>query len=179
MKKNDLVNLSKISIILDSYDDIFSDFDPRHYSEKSFSDDFLNETKKVKSGKNSDNASLQLMMPEKLRDASNEELIINRMHSHFKKHYYLLKNEIRKMRLKGLFWLLIGFSISSAAAYISLININKIYLYHFIKVMLEPAGWFLCWNGLDQLFFGPSRKQSDLDFLDFMSSCEINFISYK
>lgn len=179
MNKNELVNLSKVSIILDSYDDIFSDFDPRHYSEKSFSDDFINETKKVKSGKNADNVSLQLLMPEKLRDKSNEEIIISRMHNHFKKHYYLLKDEIKYMRIKGFIWLLTGFIISSTAAYISLININKIYILHFLMVMLEPAGWFLCWNGLDQLFLAPGRKQSELDFFDFMSCCEINFVSYK
>ena len=30
-----------ISLVLDSYDDLFSDFDPRDYSQKALSDDFL------------------------------------------------------------------------------------------------------------------------------------------
>ncbi|MBI2151367.1 hypothetical protein HYU21_01420, partial [Candidatus Woesearchaeota archaeon] len=35
------VREGNISLVLDSYDDIFSDFDPRDYSEKALSEDFL------------------------------------------------------------------------------------------------------------------------------------------
>ena len=31
-----------VSIWIDSYDDVFSDFDPRSYDERNISDDFLN-----------------------------------------------------------------------------------------------------------------------------------------
>ena len=30
-----------VSLVLESYNDIFSDFDPRNYSERALSDDFL------------------------------------------------------------------------------------------------------------------------------------------
>ena len=38
---------SKMSLILDTYLDIFSSFDPRPYEERSLSDDFLDECKKM------------------------------------------------------------------------------------------------------------------------------------
>lgn len=42
-----ILEMSEISIWLDNYDDIFSDFDPRPYSQRSLSDDFLAEAKKI------------------------------------------------------------------------------------------------------------------------------------
>ena len=36
-----------ISLILDSYNDMFSDFDPRSFSERALSDDFLSECKRA------------------------------------------------------------------------------------------------------------------------------------
>ena len=40
--KQALLELAEISILLDSYDDIFSDFDPSPYSERTLSDDYFN-----------------------------------------------------------------------------------------------------------------------------------------
>ena len=40
-----------IPLVLDSYDDIFSDFDPRPYSERAMSGDFLLECKKASAEK--------------------------------------------------------------------------------------------------------------------------------
>ena len=42
-----LALLRDISIWLETYDDIFSDFDPKAYSERVLSDDFLVEIRKV------------------------------------------------------------------------------------------------------------------------------------
>ena len=46
--KQSLLKLGEISILLDSYDDIFSDFDPSHYSERTLFDDFIVQSKKIK-----------------------------------------------------------------------------------------------------------------------------------
>ena len=53
MEKEEQINAKKfregnISIVLDSYDDLFSDFDPRPYRIRALSDDFLLECKKSK-----------------------------------------------------------------------------------------------------------------------------------
>ena len=46
-KGKQLALLRDISIWLETYDDIFSDFDPKAYSERVLSDDFLVEIRKV------------------------------------------------------------------------------------------------------------------------------------
>lgn len=46
-KTKRLIPSQNISIWLDTYDDIFSDFDYRQFSEKALSDDFLTELQKM------------------------------------------------------------------------------------------------------------------------------------
>src|SRR3989344_8520573 len=81
-----------ISLILDSYDDIFSDFDPRDYSEKSLSDDFLVECKKAAIDKN-DKLELRFLVPKQKRNLIEEVLIKKRLKEHFQKHFKEKKEE--------------------------------------------------------------------------------------
>jgi len=69
-KKIDMItNLREgnISLILDSYDDIFSDFDPGDYSERALSDDFLSECKKAAVNKE-ERLELRFLVPKTKRD---------------------------------------------------------------------------------------------------------------
>ena len=53
-----LLGLSNISLSLNSYDDIFSGFDPRPYSQRALSDDFLAESKRASRDKELDGVEL-------------------------------------------------------------------------------------------------------------------------
>ncbi len=44
--KQSMLKLTEISILLNSYNDIFSAFDPSEYSERNLSDDFIIQAKK-------------------------------------------------------------------------------------------------------------------------------------
>ena len=48
----------------------------------------------------------------------------------------------------------------------------------FFVVVLEPAGWFLFWEGLGLVLFESKREKVDLDFYKKLSKSEIKFISY-
>ncbi|MCU0848585.1 MAG: hypothetical protein MUD12_11920 [Spirochaetes bacterium] len=177
MGKQELLKQSKISIILDSYDDIFSDFDPRFYSERSLSDDFLNETKKVCRGKNFIYSSLQLMLPTKMRDKKYEDMIADRLHRYFEKHYYSTMEEIKAQRKRGAVFMACGVILMSLATYLSLEG-GKSFIMNFLRVLVEPGGWFCLWNGFDQIIFAPNQKKTDLSFFDTMSKIDINFIPF-
>ncbi len=45
--QKELLNKARLSIWLDIYDDIFSDFDSRPFHERALSDDFIHEAKKM------------------------------------------------------------------------------------------------------------------------------------
>jgi hypothetical protein len=71
----------KVQIAIENYNDLFSDFDIRSYSERYISSDFLNElrmrTYKVLNRKG---IEITLVIPEGERDAEDERIIITRLH---------------------------------------------------------------------------------------------------
>lgn len=170
-----LLEMSEISIWLDSYDDIFSDFDPRQYSQRSLSDDFLSETKKAsrdKAGK----LELRLLIPEAQRDSKNEAIIKKRLHEHFNKHSNLLKVEIKSTRNKSIIAAFLGILMMLAATYIGSIK-SGTFITRFLFVLLEPAGWFSVWFALERIFYTAETKKPELSFYEKMSKCEIIFSS--
>jgi len=48
----------------------------------------------------------------------------------------------------------------------------------FMIVLLEPAGWFLFWEGLNQMVFEAKKINPDLKFYTKMMKCRIEFLSY-
>lgn len=176
-KKQDLLKISEISIWLDSYDDIFSDFDPRPYSERLLSDDFMKEAQKVSREKMSGAHELKLLIPRQNRQSKLEKIIRKKLKQYFYVNYIKTSGEIRKTRIKGLLLIATAVVILVFATMISLIE-KKTMASHILLVLLEPAGWFTIWNGFDSLFFTPISKKLELDFYKKMVNCNITFISY-
>ena len=165
-----------ISIWLDSYDDIFSDFDPRPFSERNISDDFLYELKKVCKENKSPINKLKLLIPEKLRNVENENLIIKRLHTHLKKNYNDFTELLKIQKRNGFLFVLSGILIMISASYISLSK-SENFLMHTVLVILEPAGWFILWTGLDDLKKSMRTQKSELDLFIKMAKSNIVFVS--
>jgi len=165
-----------ISLILDSYDDIFSDFDPRHYPEKALSDDFLEECKRAVRDKKEDfKLELRLLVPKFKRSVIDEINIKKRLKNHFQKHFLEKEKERNSLRKNGILLFSIGAIMTFAS---TLIYPYKGMLSNFLLVLLEPAGWFTIWNGLDKFFFETKNKKSEIEFYRKMSKLEILFIEY-
>ena len=82
-----LMREGNISLILEEYNDIFSDFDPRPYEHKALSDDFLTECRKAARDKDVHELELRLLMPKEIRNLDDEAKIKHRLHEHFHKHF--------------------------------------------------------------------------------------------
>jgi hypothetical protein len=163
-----------ISISLDTYNDLFSDFDPRPYSSRNISDDFIEELKKVSLENEFSISEILLIIPVDFRNEETESIIIKRLHSFIKANYQyhnLNKNELIK---KGSIFLLSGTLLLIGAGYISFLKLDD-FISHLILVMLEPAGWFLTWNGLDLVFTGSYKSKSDLVFYSKILRSKISF----
>src|SRR3989344_2509529 len=117
-KIDKLLKASEISIHIDHYDDIFSDFDSRPYSIRALSDDFLLEVRKAAHVKPSGELELRFIIPKKMQNGDHESLVRKRLKDYFKKHGDLIKKEIRKIRLHGLKFIIIGAACSVSAAYL-------------------------------------------------------------
>jgi hypothetical protein len=177
-EKQKLLRMSEISLWLDTYDDIFSDFDPRPFSQRAMSDDFLLEAKKASKEKISGTIQLNFLMPADRRNSEQENTIKKRLHEHFKRHHDILHKEKNHIIAKGIYFILAGIILMFAATFILFKYSNKSLLTNFLVILLEPGGWFFFWEGLGQIVFETKKKSPNLDFYEKMSKCEIGFLSY-
>ncbi len=168
---------ANVSIWLDSFNDIYSDFDSRSLNDRTLSDDFIHEIRKMAIEKPDGKIDLQLLIPAGLRNSENESIIIKRLHNQFRQTSTLITQEKRKFKKRGIFMALTGFVLMILAAYLSLIE-NHSFLIKIFRVILEPACWFLVWTGLDQLYNTVYKKNPDHDFNLRMIHARISFQSY-
>jgi hypothetical protein len=177
------VNLREgnISLILDSYDDLFSDFDPRHYSERALSDDFLIECKRSARDKEWD-IELRLLVPKNKRKHYEEPIIRRRLKEHFRKHLREEEREIRTIRKNGIIWFMIGsvILVISTLLFEFKGNLNPVakFFWDFLLILSQPAGWFTSWEGLERIFVDYREHIPDYNFYKKMSNVNIYFLDY-
>ncbi len=165
-----------ISLILDSYDNIFSDFDPRDYSERSLSDDFLKECRKASIDKN-DKIILRLIIPKLKRNLIEEVLIKKRLKEHFLKHFKEKKSELNKIKFSGMMWFLLGTIIIIGSTFLFPFR-EKNFINTLLFIISEPASWFFFWEGLTKIFITSKKTLPHYNFYRKMSKSEIHFFDY-
>lgn len=163
-----------ISLILDNYEDIFSDFDPRPFSERALSDDFLQECKRASRDKDY-KFELNFLVPKKERNLNHENLIKRRLKNHFQKHSKEKQKEVRSIRRQGILWFIFGAIFMFGATF--LYGLTQ-FFYRFLLIIAEPAGWFMFWEGLIKVFMDAKEKLPEADFYTKMSEAKVTFTSY-
>ncbi|MFA6462048.1 MAG: hypothetical protein WCV90_07330 [Candidatus Woesearchaeota archaeon] len=169
---------TEVSLWLDSYGDIFSDFDSRPLSQRAMSQDFLDEARRATQDLISESFSFRLLMPDKLRNLNDEKTIRKRLKDHFQKHYKLLEKEQKGIVKRGAALSILGFILMVGAALISHYTLDGFW-YTLLIIFCEPAGWFTLWWGLDHIFYFGKAKKPDYLFYERMNNhAEVNFGSY-
>jgi hypothetical protein len=170
---------SEISMRLEQYDDIFSDFDIRPYSHRALSVDFVNEIKRASSDKK-DSIDLVFYMAKKARQESHETTIRERLAAHFKRHHGLLMKDKRHILKVGIGMVVMGVLSMIGATYILYKDPTENLFLSFLVIFLEPAAWFLLWEGMDQIIFQSKNINPDLQFYRKMSNPKghVHFKSY-
>ena len=172
-----LPKIAEISVWLDGYDDLFSDFDPRPYEERAVSSDFLQEARTFSKEKPAGQFELVLLVPHKLQDTERETVIIKRLHEFFSANHGQAQTAIAANRRTGTLLTALSLLLLFCAAWLRSVQATR-WLINFILVVLEPAGWFTIWTGFERLFFVPAQLRSDLEFYQKMATCAISFIPY-
>lgn len=171
-------NSIRISLWLDSYDDIFSDFDPRPIQERRLSDDFIYEARKACKEKSIGIQYFKLLIPDAIRNREDEKQIIIRLNGYFRNSYQLQLTKIKEVKRSGIYFSLIGIALMLIAGYISFLKSDKYYI-HILLVLFEPAGWFMLWAGLDHFIYSIKKINEDLKFYSTLSKVHIDFASYQ
>ena len=176
-EKKRLLRISEISLILDSYDDLFTQFDPRQYSERALSQDFLGEIKRGSRDKVSGYVELTLLVPSAIKDPNREMVIEKRLKGHFEKHYELLLKEAKERRMRAAALVLVGALMAVGAAFITDEGYAGLF-WVLAVILLETTGIFFIWTTLDDLVNNQSERKPELEFYKKMSTCQISFLPY-
>ena len=166
--------MSELSIWLDAYDDIYSDFDSRNYTKRRISEDFIEELQMALKYRSDLPDSIILYLPAAQRNIAIENGIIVSLKDQIRGRYYTLIGKIRRITLRGVFLLLGGFGLMLGVAFFSLKS-EAGNLAIFLKILLEPASWFMLWTGLDLLIFDFRKIKKESVFYNKISQMAIHF----
>ncbi|MBN2482838.1 MAG: hypothetical protein JXD21_01390 [Candidatus Omnitrophica bacterium] len=144
-------DLGEIAIVIDTWDDVFSDFDPRPLNERTVSGDFITELKKRYRETRRGDFIITIYAPLDLKDEKSERMVTQRLKKHFLHGYLQKKKELRSTRLRGTIFVLIGIgslTFLTLATYFKFLNTLAREL---SAIVLMPLGWFGFWEGLSKL----------------------------
>lgn len=170
-----------IALRLEKYTDIFSDFDIRPYSKRALSVDFLDELRRATSDKrDGEGIEIILNIPSLERNEAHETVIKERIVGYFAKHYSLLSREKLNVLRTGVAMVVFGVIAMIAATFIVFEDPTENLMLSFLVVFLEPAAWFLLWEGMDLVIFNARKINPDLNFYKRMSGslAHIHFKPY-
>lgn len=114
----DFEETSEIRFVIEDYNDIFSNFDPRPLPKRGLSENFLAEAKRASIVKEAEKVDCIFLVPRKVRDFKGEVKIIERLQKYFKKHFNLLKNEKNKTIKKGTLFIASGIIVMLLATFL-------------------------------------------------------------
>jgi hypothetical protein len=164
----------ELSLWLDDFDDIYSDFDPRHYLRRRISDDFIHELKVSLKSREKAFSSLLLLIPAKKRNEELEKAVITSLHNYFTQQYYFYEDKYRAVVKRGLSLLIAGILVMSID-FILNIKFEKSIPLSMMRVILEPGSWFLVWAGLDKLYYDRVELKSEKDIFRALDKMKIHF----
>jgi hypothetical protein len=144
-------DLKEIAIVIDTWDDVFSDFDPRPLNQRTVSGDFVDELKKRYYENRKGEFIVSIYAPQSLQSSESEKMVMQHLKKHFRLRFLQKKKDIARMRIRGLIFVLIGIS---SLSYLTLATYYKFLSEIAIEILgifLMPLGWFGFWEGLSKL----------------------------
>ena len=168
--------MAELNLWLDSYDDIYSDFDSRHYLKRRISEDFLFELRTEIKYNEHHAGDLVLLLPEQQRDETAEKIIANSLTDFFSSQFRFHHDKCLKKLNKSLLLFVAGVIIMLLNSWVSYHSVESFPII-FLKVLLEPAGWFLVWSALDFWFYDFAELKKEKNFYKKISGSHIHFKS--
>ncbi len=168
-------DLKEIGIVIDTWDDIFSDFDPRPLEERTVSEDFLDELRKRYKETRFGEYLITIYAPLSLKDEASEKIVSQRLKKHFRHKFLQKKKVITVIRLRGLIFVIIGIgslSFLTLATYFRFLSELAIQI---SAIILMPLGWFGIWEGLSKLIDTSPAVIQDEKLFEKLSKAKFSF----
>ena len=175
-KQDTMHSLKEVDIVIDTWDDIFSDFDPSPLSERTLSEDFIVELKKRYRETRKGDFAITIFAPASLRDPKAESTVIGRLKRHFKYRSLQHQKEIIAIRIKGVIFVLagIGFlTFLTLAAYYKLFSNLTVEI---LGIVVMPLGWFGVWEGFSKIVDTSPKALKEETLFEKLSTARYRFI---
>ncbi len=172
-------NIKTIILSIDKYSEIFSDFDPRPYSAKAISDDFISELDRVDQQLVYDKYHIVFVIPKEQRIVKEELTIKKRLNEFFNIEYLVHKAKQRKLVRQGA--LFIGLGVIAIFLFFYILPRYEEFLnaISFFQIIFELIGWFLLWEGMNLIIFDSKEKKKQIRFFKLVSEAKFIFITDK
>ena len=167
--------LKEISLILDVWDDIFSDFDPRPLDERAVSEDFINELKKRYLETPKGALLLSFYAPKSLKDDQSEQVVIRRLRKYFRDKSFQRKRDIYNMKTRGASFVLAGILSLISITLISYFNLVPDLGIRLLEILFVPLGWFGIWEGFSKIVNASPLMANEQELYHKLSTAEYHF----
>ena len=144
-------DIKEISIAIDTWDDVFSDFDPRPFNMRALSEDFMAELKKRYRETRKGAFLVIIYAPISLKDEAQEKIVIQRLKKHFKHRSMQRQKEIKRIRTRGITFVVFGIC---SLGFLTLITYFKTFTElatEILGIIFMPLGWFGIWEGFSKI----------------------------
>ncbi|HOZ73387.1 MAG TPA: hypothetical protein PLQ29_14530 [Spirochaetales bacterium] len=160
----------QVQIAIDTYDDLFSDFDIRDYRERFFSNDFLDELK-MRTNRPLDAKALaiKLVIPSDERDDGAEAIILDRIREFFAMRLERNKAKKRAILFTAVKFEAIGLLIMLVANYLAR------FITDYLKDFLLIPSWFFVWSGLEKYMYNIRVLDKKIRFYDVLTRSSVTF----
>jgi hypothetical protein len=159
--KQRLEDINAISIAIDTYDDIFSDFDPRDLTQRDLSEDFIIELTRRHRQDIKGKYDVVLVAPKSIEDPVAEKKIISRLNRYFNLKHARYVKAIKHIRMRGLLYIVSGMALLIAFALLTYYKKLDPLTREVAGIMFVPLGWFGIWEGFSKVVDIPFRLESD------------------
>lgn len=160
----------RIDIALDTYDDIFSDFDIRNYRYRQISRDFLDELKiRMRQSSPATTITIALLVPPAERTPRHEKFITRRLELFFRERTLTYKQKSRKNLHDTLCFAMLGFLLLFFANFFA----NKVPSI-FSDFLLIPS-WYLIWSAFEKVFSQRKLLNERRSYYSALSKATIGF----
>jgi hypothetical protein len=164
-----------ISVAIDAYGEIFSDFDPRPYNERALSEDFLSEVRRRHIPKRGKGVELRFIVPDSVRNQKTEAMIKRRLKGYFNEEAKELGGKVSAKKRRGYTYIMAGAFLLVCVTFLSVSYQDSIVV-QLVELLLTPAGWFGMWEGIGKVVERDDRLASRYEVNRMLSESSFVFI---
>jgi len=168
-------DIQDISVAIDTWDDIFSDFDPGPIEKRVLSEDFLTEIKKRFRESRRGQVTVTFLAPAALKDEEFEHKVIKRLKQYFKFRSLSVLQEINDLRRRGFYFVLTGICSLAVLTLLTYYQTFSGLALELVGIILMPLGWFGIWEGFSRIIEPSPYMLQDYGIFSMLAKATIRF----